>query len=162
MSDEIAVLRDGRIVQRGSPEDLYERPATHFVADFLGESNFLEGRTIGAGDGLVAYAIGDAVLTQVAAPTEIGTPVLLALRPPKIELRSEEPTSGNRLPGVVRSWTYHGAELQCFIETPAGLLSVVHPTWRSNFAPATGHRLWLTWRPDAAVIVKDDRLGPIR
>jgi ABC-type Fe3+/spermidine/putrescine transport system ATPase subunit len=88
MSDRIAVMRQGRIVQLGPPEDLYERPADQFVADFIGESNFfevtvraLEGGVATAltGDGLdVALAVGDAGAD--------GTRLTLALRPERVRL----------------------------------------------------------------------------
>ncbi|HWN53807.1 MAG TPA: ABC transporter ATP-binding protein [Methylomirabilota bacterium] len=88
MSDRIAVMRQGRIVQLGPPEDLYERPADQFVADFIGESNFLEVTVRGVeggvataltGDGLdLALAVGDAGAD--------GTRLTLALRPERVRL----------------------------------------------------------------------------
>jgi putative spermidine/putrescine transport system ATP-binding protein len=109
MSDRIAVMHQGRIVQLGLPEDLYERPANPFVADFIGESNFLEvtvkdvtggfARTL-TDDGLeVVLAVGD-------AGTE-GTRLTLALRPERVRLAStgaHAPAAGQLAAGGYRWW----------------------------------------------------------
>jgi ABC-type Fe3+/spermidine/putrescine transport system ATPase subunit len=90
MSDRIAVMRQGRIVQLGPPEDLYERPADQFVADFIGESNFLE-VTVRGVEGGMATARTDAgfeVALPVAEAGAEGTRLTLALRPERIRLAS--------------------------------------------------------------------------
>src|SRR6185295_19670164 len=106
----------GRVVQRGTPLELFERPATHFVADFLGESNFLEGRPVGRSATTVRYMIGDTVLAQDAHARTVGERILVALRPSKIALGDAEPADGNRLPGVLKHWNYRGSEIQCYVE----------------------------------------------
>jgi ABC-type Fe3+/spermidine/putrescine transport system ATPase subunit len=88
MSDRIAVMRQGRIVQLGPPEDLYERPADQFVADFIGESNFLE-VTVRGVEGGVATALTDDGLTVTLAVADAGadgTRLTLALRPERVRL----------------------------------------------------------------------------
>jgi len=90
MSDRIAVMRQGRIVQLGPPEDLYERPADQVVADFIGESNFLE-VTVRGVEGGAATARTDAgfeVALPVAEAGAEGTRLTLALRPERIRLAS--------------------------------------------------------------------------
>ena len=160
MSDEIAIVRNGKIVQRGAPEQLFERPATHFVADFLGESNFLEGKVVHAdGAGLVRYeAQGTACVLQSDVKVEPGEPILLSLRPSKISLTSACPAAGGNLTsGMLAGWSYRGTEVHYEVNTPLGRLSVNAPTWQSDFAPVSGQKVWLSWSPDAATIVKDDR-----
>ena len=160
MSDRIAIVRNGRIAQEGEPDALFERPASHFVADFLGESNFLTG-TLSEGNepGLLHWRNGDVHLLQVGAAPSQGD-VLMALRPSKIDIASEEPREApNRLPGTVTGSSYRGTEIHCRVDTPVGNLAVVMPSWRAPFKPECHQRVWLSWAADAAVIVADDRLG---
>ena len=88
MSDRIAVMRQGRIVQLGPPEDLYERPADQFVADFIGESNFLEVIVRGTQGG-IATALTDHGFDVALAARDAGadgTRLTLALRPERVRL----------------------------------------------------------------------------
>ena len=88
MSDRIAVMSQGRIVQLGPPEDLYERPADRFVADFIGESNFLE-VTVRSVQGGIATALTDDGLDVALAVGDAGadgTRLTLALRPERVRL----------------------------------------------------------------------------
>jgi len=157
MSDEIAVIRDGRVVQRGTPLELFERPATHFVGDFLGESNFLEGRPVGQRDGIIDYRVGETILSQAADGGAVGERILIALRPSKISIGDEPPVGGNRLPGTLAQWSYRGSEIQCRVDTAIGPLWVTQATWQSSFTPTPGRPVWLSWSTDAAVLVDDDR-----
>ena len=158
MSDRIAIVRNGRIAQEGQPQALFERPASHFVADFLGESNFLAGQVAGAaGAGSVRFTIDGTPLVQ-AAESASGSTMMVALRPSKIDIGEVEPAAAaNRVPGTLVGWNYRGAEIQCQVDTPIGRLSVATPTWRAHFAPARGQHVWLSWPADAAVVVTDDR-----
>src|SRR5262245_63413615 len=88
MSDRIAVMRGGRVVQLGPPEDLYERPADRFVADFIGQSNFLEVTMRSVHDG-IATAVTEGGLDVSLAVGEAGaegTRVTLAIRPERVRL----------------------------------------------------------------------------
>jgi putative spermidine/putrescine transport system ATP-binding protein len=88
MSDRIAVMRQGRIVQLGPPEDLYERPADEFVADFIGDSNFLA-VTVMAIEGGVARARTDAgleITLRAGDAGAVGTRLTLAIRPERVRL----------------------------------------------------------------------------
>ena len=158
MSDRIAILRAGRIVQEGEPDALFEHPASHFVADFLGESNFLTGTlSPGREAGLLHLKAGDVDLVQATGASRQG-PVLMALRPSKIAIDAEEPrTAANRLPGRITGSSYRGTEIHCRVDTLMGNLSVVMPSWRASFKPECDQRVWLSWAADAAVVVADDR-----
>jgi putative spermidine/putrescine transport system ATP-binding protein len=113
MSDRVAVMRQGRIVQLGPPEDLYERPADEFVADFIGESNFLEVTVRGVtGDVATARTDGglDVDLSAADAGPE-GTRLTLALRPERVRLAAAGGASdGPRWrDGIVDEVVYVGA-----------------------------------------------------
>jgi putative spermidine/putrescine transport system ATP-binding protein len=160
MSDEIAVLRDGRLVQQGTPRDLFDRPTSHFVAEFLGESNFIEGRTIGFDEQGLKYEAGGIVFSQTGGSSREGDSLLLSLRPSKIRLSDAFPRDVNQVRGVVSSCSYRGTEILCVVETPAGRLTVAHPIWQASFLPESGRPVWLSWPADAAIIVTDDRHAP--
>src|SRR6185312_13168665 len=104
MSDEVAILRHGRIVQKGTPTALYETPRTRFVAGFLGESNFLSGR-MGAREngGFVFVAEGMSFIQAASeAPPPEGAPVLIGLRPEKLHVAGEAPPdTANRIEGRI-------------------------------------------------------------
>ena len=160
MSDEIAILRHGRIIQKDSPSALYERPLTHFVADFLGKSNFLAGRAGRREGNSLSYLVNDRrflqALTDSTAPEE--STVLIGLRPEKVEVRGDAPPdTTNCLEGKIVKWSYFGANLSIVADTPAGELSAIVPSWRLRITPALGEQIWLGWEPDASVVLEDDR-----
>jgi ABC-type Fe3+/spermidine/putrescine transport system ATPase subunit len=101
MSDRAAVLDRGRVVQVGTPADLYERPLTRFAAQFLGQMNLIEGRV--AGDALAVEGIG--TLSGTPAPGVGEGPGCLAVRPERVALAAE----GDGLPATVTEVVYHGA-----------------------------------------------------
>ena len=92
MSDRIAILNNGRIAQLGAPTDLYERPASRFVADFLGKSNFLEGRVVQRNRDGFTYRMGASEFRQEGVTGDGGERTLIALRPEKIEVHLSPPT----------------------------------------------------------------------
>jgi putative spermidine/putrescine transport system ATP-binding protein len=159
MSDRIAIVRDGRFVQIGRPADLYERPATRFVAGFLGESNFIKGRVNGGAEGGFTYSAGGESFRQKAVPAPAtGSDLLLAMRPEKIAIATSAPASmANRVQGRVTSWNYFGSDFHFTVETTSlGQLSVRCPAWRMKLEPRNEMQVWLGWDADAAVVVTDD------
>ncbi|BBK31993.1 putative spermidine/putrescine transport system ATP-binding protein [Stella humosa] len=160
MSDRVAILREGKLVQFGRPRDLYERPATRFVADFLGKSNFLPGIAQGAAGGVLRYASGGLDLVQAlegAAPPA-GSPVLVALRPEKIAVVADTPPeTANAVSGRIAQWSYSGTHFQLLVDTDSvGRMTATVPSWRCRIEPEVGRTVHLGWDPDATVIVTDD------
>ncbi|MBN1661057.1 MAG: ABC transporter ATP-binding protein [Anaerolineae bacterium] len=96
MSDRIAVMHQGRVLQEGSPTEIYERPSCRFVADFIGETNFFDGVVDEQGDGIVWVRVNGSM--RVCAETNEsfspGSQVTVAVRPEKIRLLPE-PARGN-------------------------------------------------------------------
>jgi putative spermidine/putrescine transport system ATP-binding protein len=156
MSDSIAILRDGKLVQQGPPGALYERPATRFVADFLGKSNFLAGRIIERRSDGFAYAVNGARFMQ-DGPALPGDEVLIALRPEKIGIAAEGEAAPNTVEGTITAWSYFGTSFALVVETgAAGTLQVTVPAWRCPVEPAEGRRVRLAWTADASVPVVPD------
>jgi putative spermidine/putrescine transport system ATP-binding protein len=143
MSDEIVIVNHGRIMQRGSPKSLYDRPESRFVADFLGRANFIDGRQ-GLRPG------------EAAVPT--GKPILIGLRPEQMALTQIEPADGiNKVAGTIASLTYEGADYHVRVSTPFGAMQVVVAASQLDDEPVRGASVWLSWRPDASVVLRDDR-----
>jgi spermidine/putrescine transport system ATP-binding protein len=163
MSDRIAVMNHGRYEQLGDPESLYERPATRFVAGFLGISNLLPGKVVGTDDRYATVRLADD--TTVRAPRGLvggATEVSVGVRPEKIRLRQpgdEAPAGHNRLEGVIRDASYLGVSTQYQIEAKGGVRITVY---EQNVERATRAELWsageqmvLTWSPDHSFAVVD-------
>jgi putative spermidine/putrescine transport system ATP-binding protein len=123
MSDRIAVFEHGRIVQLGSGEDLYDRPATPFVASFIGNSNFLHGQVTGRrGSEIAVRLAGESVLTVPGGSiTSEASAVRIMIRPEAIEL-APAPTSGARIaiPVIVGERIFLGDTVNYRASTAAG------------------------------------------
>ncbi|MBO0904839.1 ABC transporter ATP-binding protein [Jiella sonneratiae] len=122
VSDEIVVMRDGEVAQIGSPRDLYEEPASDFIADFIGEANVVACEILGHGAGRARIRIGgyEHELDARQAPAGAGR---LAIRPNAVYLREEDGGFGGR----VLSAAYLGDHVEYEIETAAGTLFVTDP-----------------------------------
>ena len=127
VADRIAVLRDGRVMQIGSPGDLYHRPVSAFVADFIGQTNLLAGKVIGGEDGQcrVESAIGELLATE-GRPPEAGGEVTLSIRPEQMQIaRDGGSRRANRVVGRVRETTFLGEASEHVIESNGTLLKVI-------------------------------------
>ncbi len=153
LSDRIAILNHGKLIQAGAPDALYERPRTRFVADFLGKSNFIEG-TLTADDDTLAVGAARIIARGAGAPA--GTRRLLSLRPEKIALLTDGVTADNAVDGRILAWSYLGSGFALRVETPLGELRATLPAWQAGIAPAEGLPVRLGWSADAAVAVEDD------
>ncbi len=116
MSDRIAVMNTGRIEQIGTPAQVYEQPATVFVADFLGVSNLMDARGEGAG----AVRIGDFALRAGCGEVGARGPVKVVARPERLALLDHGSEGENCLPGMVERTVYVGANLQVIVRLPTG------------------------------------------
>ncbi len=147
MSDRIAVFNAGRVEQIGTPLDLYERPATRFVAGFVGETNFFPGRVAGAGGGSsrvdVSGVLLGATLPDGAAP---GAAVTVAVRPERIRLHAASEGAAG-LPGSLRDSIYLGNARRFVVGLADGRdCHVLRPADAAPMAP--GQPVTLSW--DAA------------
>lgn len=150
MADSIAVMNGGRVEQLGAPEDLYERPATAFVAGFLGISNLLPG--VVEGPDTVRLDAGAVVRTNVNGRTGR---VSAGVRPEKIRLGSGGGV--NELDGRVVETAYIGVATQVVVDTPAGTVQVFAQNIDSGGrVPEPGSNVSLSWSPDATFVVGGD------
>ncbi len=149
MADSIAVMNKGRLEQLGSPDELYERPQTAFVAGFLGVSNLLAGTVAGADR--VALAAGGEVRVEPSALVGRSGRVAVGVRPEKIRLGAGEP---NELEGTVVETAYVGVSTQYVVETRHGRIQVyVQNTQAGAAHAARGDEITVSFSPEVAFVV---------
>jgi spermidine/putrescine transport system ATP-binding protein len=120
MSDRIAVMNDGRVEQVASPREVYDEPATRFVADFLGVSNLLRGRAEAAERDGIRLALGDFRLVAHAGDTGARGEVTCLLRPERVRVEDYQSEGPNRLPGIVERVVFLGHSVQIIVRTAVG------------------------------------------
>jgi iron(III) transport system ATP-binding protein len=143
MSTTIAVLKVGSLEQIGRPRDIYEAPASLFVADFIGTSNFIAGKITGQeGTGVfrVETAVGE-VLAMVTSdrPLTAGTDVTVSVRPQDVGMVKEPAAvrGVGRWPGIVRAREYLGEYVDHFVEVGEGTNVRVRTGARNTLGPDT-------------------------
>jgi spermidine/putrescine transport system ATP-binding protein len=161
MSNRFAVMRHGKVEQIGPPEEVYESPATEFVAGFLGASNLLDGELAGTqGDvATVRLTTGqDVHMPAYRLPSDIDTVVKVGVRPEKISIdldENEPPPGVNSVSGLLRISTYIGVSNQYKVEGPGGTeLTVYVQNLGAREAPSPGKKVRLSWRPEHTFVVK--------
>jgi iron(III) transport system ATP-binding protein len=160
LSHEIAVMNEGRIQQIGSPRDIYERPASQFVADFVGTTNFVDGQVVTASApapaaesawcAVVRTEIGD---VEVWSPHELRPEdrVALSVRPEDVELTEARPAGNNVWEGRVAQKVFLGEAVDFQVEIgPRSLLSRRHPTLRTK----VGEPIFVQLNPEKCVVLK--------
>lgn len=127
MASRIAVMNQGRVLQVGTPQAIYEAPQSRFVADFIGHVNVFEGRLseVASHRAVVAVADGEVSIGPEAAPAGcgVGAALALAVRPEKIQLARCPPegVSCNVFSATVREVAYFGSYSRYGLETASGL-----------------------------------------
>jgi putative spermidine/putrescine transport system ATP-binding protein len=159
LSDRIAVMDRGRIMQVGTPREIYERPRDMFVADFIGGANFLPGRVVNLdGDHAVVDVEGVRHLRVPSAhPTGTGERVVVAIRPEKIRLVIDQPGGdGNRLPGVIAAVTYVGEAIFFHLNLLGDRrLMVKMRNEAGTPALSPGAQTVATWAVEDGILLKD-------
>ncbi len=142
VSDRIAVMRDGAVIQSGTPEEVYDAPRTRFVAEFLGAANLISGKVV---DGGLQTELGFLHLEETP-PWSQGT---VAIRPEWIRLH-ESPPAQNGIRGRVREVIFRGTDYDLWMEP--GPLRVRSHTYK-HFKP--GDEIWLELAPDELVVLHE-------
>ena len=155
MSDRIAVMNHGRVEQLGTPDDLYERPRTRFVADFIGTTNLLCGsvESIAAGTAIVRLGSGERCIVA-GRGLAVGDPVELSVRPESVELRPSNGTTHSPTPiaASVEHVAYLGSSVQYIVRTTGGL-SITALTHKTGERLAVGRAIDVTWSPAEALVL---------
>jgi putative spermidine/putrescine transport system ATP-binding protein len=144
MSDRIAVFNNGRIEQIGTPEELYETPATRFVAGFIGETNFLPGRVLSTAGAICQIDImGMSIQASAHSTLSSGDKVVVAVRPERITLS----TTGPGLTGEVSDVIYIGNARKYVIRLSGDheCIALRHVDPTTAAVSAQGHQAVLSW-----------------
>lgn len=159
MSDRIAVMNDGHIEQLASPWEIYEHPATRFVAGFIGTSNLLTGTASRVTDTEAVVEVGSderIVVPLRSVRAGQGDSLEITVRPEKIELTAERPVGdGCAVRGTVTEVVYLGTSTNFAVSTTTGADIVV---FQQNSASAghladRGDAIWLSWQPEHSYLI---------
>lgn len=155
MSDRVVVVNHGKLMQIDKPKQLYERPLSKFVADFIGESTFLPVSVEGG-----RASINGRPLSLAEAPPSDGANQLLLLRPEKLEiLPGGESDSYNCFKGKVKDLVYQGESFLLYVDLDDGPEATLRsPTRREvlDAVPDRGHEITIGLHPEDTIIVSED------
>ncbi|BET68134.1 ABC transporter ATP-binding protein [Opitutales bacterium ASA1] len=158
MSDRMAVMHQGRVVQVGTPEEVYERPATRFVADFIGEANLLHADVSECLDGaVVVHADGLRLHAETAHCAELPSRIVLGIRPEKVRMGSELNGSRlNRFSGVVENTAYFGAARMVHVRLTPSILVSLRQRNDATETPRAGERVEIGLPVESLVVLQPD------
>ena len=140
LADRLGIMQAGRLVQVGSPREIYEEPASRFVAGFIGAANLLEGRIARQAGGFATVALpGGAEIEAALRGGEVRPEVAVMIRPEHLALAAPDIAGPNRLTGKVRTATYLGDQVAIRLRLDGGQdLRLVVPAAKAGAVPARG------------------------
>ncbi|HEY4689175.1 MAG TPA: ABC transporter ATP-binding protein [Anaerolineae bacterium] len=160
MSDRIAVMDHGRVLQAGTSLDIYEAPNCRFVADFIGETNFISGTLVSVnGQEGEFQADGLKIIAMVEANVKPGMPATLAVRPERVRLTPTAPgDTPNAFVGEIVESIYIGTDTRFAVHlTPTVSVRVrrqnVEPIGMPALEGPTGVKVWVSWHPESARVL---------
>ena len=158
MSDRIVVMSEGRVMQNGSPEELYYHPRNRFVADFVGETNLLDCTVRGVSGDMVVLDWLDNILhagpQRPLPPLSPGQRVEVALRPESLQCFAERPELPNAVAGRITGRVFRGSRLSVTVAVGEG-----NTTLKASLDPflgdhVAGEELWLGWQPERLAVLR--------
>jgi iron(III) transport system ATP-binding protein len=157
MSDVVAVMRDGTIVQAGPPRNIYSKPQSAFVAQFIGRTNFIDGHICEPRTGHNAVSIDTSigpVLAQTDSVRHAGDKAILAIRPEEIEVdAAAQATEPNTFGGVVERQLFVGEAVECIVRIADTALQVrLNP----NRAPEIGSHVRVRLPPERCLALNPE------
>lgn len=155
MSDRIAIMHDGVVDQLASPTDIYEHPATRFVATFIGETNIYDGCVTSISDGIATVTLENgAVRVKCDDSFSILEYATVSVRPEKMKFDTI-PHEGFELVAVVKDYIYVGSVLKCIVSLPNGNELKIERLAGQEL-PAVGSRIYPYWEPEDGVLIHND------
>ncbi len=153
MADKVVVMQNGKMEQEGTPDEVYSRPTSEFVARFFGQVNELTGKVVGRRDGIVDVVLGDGATVQVAHEGPVGDTLRLLLRSERVRVGkpgTAEP-GASIVKGVVTSSDYLGLMVRYVVNAAGIELAVMQP----KLGPllATGEQVDLSIQPSAWMLL---------
>ena len=147
MADRVVIMGEGEIAQIGAPREIYRRPATRFVAEFVGRNNIFEGE-----------AQGDSLRSPhgiLPLPATAFGPVVMSVAADRVSVSRDRPGEGPSVKGIFLSEEFTGASILCYFEGTDGstIKAQVDEVTLDLLAPSHGEAFWISWLPDAAHLV---------
>jgi spermidine/putrescine transport system ATP-binding protein len=164
MSDRIAVMSNGVVKQIGTPVEIYERPTNWFVADFIGESNFLEGqiKSLAKEEAVVYVPALNAELTGLPVSEGLvnGADVMVSIRPEKIRIAEKESTAANIFRAKVTNTVYIGTDTHVYLDVCNAKLKAYEQNRISRLDPrsfySVGQEVSLLLLPENTLVLAKD------
>lgn len=158
LSDRIIVMNEGAIMQDGTPVELYDRPNSAYVADFMGFQNILPGVVVGVGNGTADVQINDTTLIvggTASTSVSVGDSVTIAFRAAHIRVETGESGNPRQFEGVVERTTYLGSAVNLLVRADGLPLRVRLETsgLRQDELPVVGQRRFFSVNPERAVLI---------
>ena len=158
MSDRIVVMNDGVIAQMGTPKEIYERPKTRFVADFIGETNLFEAVVSEVSETIAMLKLDEATFIKAMNENlKVGDKVSLAIRPEKLTISEEksENLKNVTLPVVVKEQIYVGSTIRTITEMSDGRVITINTLPSSTKSFVAGEKAYATWEISEAVVIQE-------
>lgn len=152
MSDRIAIMRDGLIEQLGTPEEIYERPATRFAARFIGQGSILEGRVEQAGASATSLRVPGGLVLASPSSLPSGQRAAVSVHAERIQL-SMAPMPGFTLRAVVRDLRYAGSLLRAELQVENGDTLTAHAVGALSQLPPVGSTVYPYWEPASGALI---------
>ena len=157
MSNRIVIMRDGRLEQIGTPDEIYNHPETSYVAQFVGNANILKGQIHRIEEEFLEAKLAGEVTKLILSDTknltkEVGSPIVLAIRSEVVEFSQEK--KENSLSAIVLEKSFAGGMLRMVLQLSDGseLIASRHGI-DAPYEP--GEQIYCYWKPEQAVIVKE-------
>jgi len=158
LSDRIAVINNGKIIQVGIPTDVYEYPANRFVADFLGYSNFIEGRIDEVREDEIIFVSSTGLILKCRGNINMpfGKHSLVAIRPEKVSISKAPKLYSNSFEAIVEHLVYMGTGITYHLSLQDGtrLLTFERNEGPSNVFPI-GSKVYAEWRQESCMILAE-------
>jgi ABC-type Fe3+/spermidine/putrescine transport system ATPase subunit len=160
ISDRIAVMKKGKVLQVGTPEELYMKPESVFVAHFIGESNFLEGYVSSKSvEGAIVELRGEAKVQTVDKSAKIGERVILAVRPETFIVEKGVKSSENSFLGTIERVTFEGTNMRYEIRLEnQDLIVIIKPSLTEEWLN-TGEKVNVSFPPERSHVFAYPKAG---
>jgi spermidine/putrescine ABC transporter ATP-binding subunit len=156
LSDRIAVMHNGNVEQIGSPKDIYNRPSSYFVAQFIGKANFLTGTVQYVTDAWVEVEVNGTLVkaSSPASSVHVGDSVTIMIRPERVQM-DRTVTADNQVMGKTVTVTYVGQRVESHVDTPIGRLTVTRLDDRGDDSGNEGQML--SWNASDCIVIPPKR-----
>jgi iron(III) transport system ATP-binding protein len=154
MSDRVAVMGSGRIVQEGTPAEIYQQPQSRYVADFVGKANFIDATVVGLTGGGTAELSALGIKVNASCPHGVATgePVLLSIRPEEVRTHDAPPDRPNVVSGVIARLEFLGDILECTVEVASQMILARRSPWDQG---RQGQRVFVEFPPEACTVLSE-------